>query len=549
MNRQRSVTLRGRQLGSVFYTSVGIAVLFVLYGTLFTDSLTEVASSAMSGLTAGFGWIYLLVSLGMLAFLVFLACSRYGSRRLGRDDDRPEFKRISWYSMILAAVMGIGLISYGVAEPIAHFATPPHGLAQPETEEAAVLALQYSYFDWGLHAWAIFGVFGLAIGYSIHRKGRKGLISPLLRPILGSKVDGPLGTTIDVLAIFSTLFGTTTSLGLGAAQMNSGLTRLFGIPASTLIQVVIIVAVTGLFTLSAVTGVHKGIKFLSETTMGLAALLFLFLLLVGPTAFVVNLFLQSVGQYAGEFVSMSLQTSIFGDLTWMQNWTYFMMAWWVSWGAFVGVFLARISKGRTIREFVVTVLTVPSVVFFSWFAVFGGTAIHLDYFGTRDVSEVSPRGTIFATLSEFPLGTVTSIVAIVLVALFFISGADANTFVLSMLSSDGSTRPHRSVLVIWGLLTGSTAIVLLIAGGLNALQTTVIITSAPFIVLLTLVAVAFWKELRSESMVNAHEIDIRRHEGPPGAETDSTAARDGTTNGHSGAQRRTVVVARRDEPN
>ncbi|WP_116113289.1 BCCT family transporter [Amycolatopsis ruanii] len=516
MALRRSGPRASGKLGSVFYVSVGICALFVVWASVFTENLTTVSSMALDWLTGGFGWAYLVVSLAMLLFLVYLACSRHGRGRLGGPGDRPEFSRWSWYAMILAAVMGVGLISYGVAEPIAHFAAPPHDLAAPGSREPALLALQYSYFDWGLHAWAIFGVFGLAIGFSTYRKGRRGLVSPMLRPVLGRRVDGWLGKAIDVLAIFSTMFGTTTSLGLGAVQMNSGLTTLWGVPSTTLVQVLIIVAVTGLFTLSAVTGVHKGIRFLSETTMGLAALLFVFLLAVGPTVFVVNLFVESVGAYADGFFGMSLKTSAFGDLPWMQSWTYFMMAWWISWGAFVGVFLARISRGRTIREFVVAVLAVPSTVFFAWFAVFGGSAIERDYFHGADIAGSSAGDAIFATLGQFPLAGVTSFVAIVLVALFFVSGADANTYVLAMLSSHGVERPKRAVLVVWGVLTGVTAVVLLLAGGLNALQTTVIITSAPFVVLLVLLAVSFWKELRAEPReeVLAEELETELERTP-----------------------------------
>ena len=245
--------------------------------------------------------------------------------------------------MILSAVMGIGLVSYGVAEPISHLATPPHGLAEAGSPEAAVRALQYSYFDWGLHAWAIFAVFGLAIAYSTYRKGRTTLVSQMFEPLLGDRVNGPIGKVIDVLAVFATLFGTTTSLGLGALQINNGLGSLFGVPVNNVTQVLIIAAVTAVFTMSAVTGVSKGIKFLSQASTAMAIALFVFILIVGPTVFIANLYIESLGMWATDFFRMSLQGTAFGGLEWMQWWTYFMMAWWVSWGAFVGVFLARIS--------------------------------------------------------------------------------------------------------------------------------------------------------------------------------------------------------------
>ncbi len=491
---------KGR-LGSVFFTSVGISALFVAWGVLFTDNLSTVTTSSLNWVTGTFGWAYLVVTLALLVFLVFLALSPAGDIRLGADHDRPEFSTMSWFAMILSAVMGIGLVSYGVAEPISHFAAPPHGLAEPNTPQAAVRALQYSYFDWGLHAWAIFAVFGLAIAYSTYRKGRRTLVSQLFYPLIGERVNGPIGKAIDVLAVFATLFGTTTSLGLGALQVNNGLGSLWGVPVNSVSQVLIIAFVTAVFTLSAVTGVSKGIKFLSQASAGLAIALFVFMLIVGPAVFLANLYIESLGTYASDFFRMSLQGTAFGDLEWMQWWTYFMMAWWVSWGAFVGVFLARISRGRTIRGFIMGVLVVPTVVFFTWFTVFGGTAIHVDMFQDGTIAEQTTadiNSAFFATLDVFPFASVTSVIAIVLVVMFFVSGADANTYVLSMLTSGGSLTPRRSVLILWGVLTGVTAVVLMLAGGLNAIQNTVIVTSLPFLIIIAGVAVAFWKELASD---------------------------------------------------
>jgi choline/carnitine/betaine transport len=491
---------RGR-LGSVFWTSVGVSALFVAWAVIFTENLSEVTTSSLNWLTASFGWAYLVVTLGLLLFLVFLAISPFGEIRLGKDTDRPEFSTLSWFAMILSAVMGIGLVSYGVAEPISHFAAPPHGLAEAGTPAAAVRALQYSYFDWGLHAWAIFAVFGLAIAYSTYRKGRRTLVSQLFRPLLGDRVDGPIGKGIDVLAVFATLFGTTTSLGLGALQVNNGLDSLWGVPVNSTSQVLIIAVVTAVFTMSAVTGVSKGIKYLSQASSGLAIALFVFMLVVGPTVFVANLYIESIGTYATDFFRMSLQGTAFGDLQWMQWWTYFMMAWWVSWGAFVGVFLARISRGRTIRGFITGVLIVPTVVFFTWFTVFGGTAIHVDMFDNGTIAEQTTadiNSAFFATLDHFPLASITSAIAIILVVMFFVSGADANTYVLSMMTSGGSLVPRRTVLILWGVLTGITAIVLMLAGGLTALQNTVIVTSAPFLIIIAGLAIAFWKELHTD---------------------------------------------------
>ncbi|MFE7423021.1 BCCT family transporter [Rhodococcus sp. NPDC057529] len=500
-NRSLGNRFRRNELGTVFWTSVGVSTLFVGWAVAFTENLNDVTTNSLNWMTSTFGWTYLVVTLCILVFLVFLAFSPAGDIRLGRNDEKPEFSTPSWLAMILSAVMGIGLISYGVAEPISHFASPPHGLAEPKTTDAAVRAMQYSYFDWGVHAWAIFAVFGLAIAYSTHRKGRRTLVSQLFHPLLGDRVNGPLGKTIDVLAVFATLFGTTTSLGLGALQVNNGLATLFGTPVDSVSQVLIIAVVTALFTLSAVTGVNKGIKFLSQCSTALAIALFAFILVVGPAVFVANLYIESLGTWASDFFRMSLQGTAFGDLEWMQWWTYFMLAWWVSWGAFVGVFLARISRGRTIRGFIMGVLVVPSAVFFTWFTVFGGTAIHIDMYEGGDIAERTAadiNSAFFATLEHYPFATATSVIAIVLVVVFFVSGADANTYVLSMMTSNGSLTPARWILVLWGVLTGITAIVLMLAGGLNALQNTVIVTSLPFLVIVAGLTVSFWRELVSD---------------------------------------------------
>ncbi|MDA2806103.1 BCCT family transporter [Nocardiopsis suaedae] len=491
----------GGRLGSVFWTSVAVAAVFIAWATLFTENLNSVTESSLNWVTSSFGWSYLLVTLGILVFLVFLAFSPAGRIRLGKDSDRPEFSTPAWLAMLLGAVMGIGLISYGVAEPISHLAEPPHGLAEPNTPEAAVHALQYSYFDWGLHAWGVFAVFGLAIAYSTYRKGRRPLVSQLFTPLLGDRANGPVGKAIDVLAVFATLFGTATSLGLGALQINNGLGRLFGIPVGSVAQVLIVAAVTAVFTVSAVSGIDRGIKMLSFTSGTLAIAMFVFMLIVGPTVFIANLYIESIGVWAGDFFRMSLQGTAFGGLEWMQWWTYFMLAWWVAWGAFVGIFLARISRGRTIRGFITGVLTVPSLAFFTWFAVFGGSAIHVDLFRGGDIADQTAAdlgNAFFATLEQYPLPAATSAVAVLLAVIFFVTSADSNTYVLGSMTSEGSLAPRRPVLVLWGVLTGGTAVTLMLADGLDALQNTVIVTSLPFLVIIAGVAVSFWKDLATE---------------------------------------------------
>src|SRR5918997_123998 len=366
----------------VFGIAFVISAVFVLWGVFFTENLSVVASTILGFLIADLGWVFVLSTFAFLVFVVFLAFSRYGRIRLGGDDDRQEFKTVSWIAMMFSVGMGIGLMFFGVAEPISHLAAPPHGTATAGSTEAARVAMQYSYFHWALHPWAIYAVVGLALAYSTFRKGRRNLISSAFYPILGDRVDGPVGKAIDILAIFATLFGTATSLGLGALQINGGLSYLWGVPDSATVAITIIVAITLLFTISAVTGVHRGIKYLSEINMILAAVLLLFLLVVGPTVFILNTFTESLGAYVSNLVTMSFRTAASGDAEWLAACTLFYWAWWISWTPFVGMFIARISKGRTIREFVLGVLLVPSVVTFVWFAVLGGAAINLDFYVT-----------------------------------------------------------------------------------------------------------------------------------------------------------------------
>ncbi|RZU63272.1 BCCT family transporter [Zhihengliuella halotolerans] len=488
-------------VGAVLYASVALIAVFIVWASISPESLGTVMGSSMNWVAETIGWSYLVVPLLCIGLLVYLFFSRYGEVRLGPDDSRPEYSTWSWLAMILAAVMGIGLVSYGVAEPISHFVTPPHGLAEPGTQEAAVRALQFSYFDWGPHAWAVFGVFGLAIGYSTHRKGRAGLVSPMLRPVLGKLVDGAFGKAIDVFAVIATLFGTTTSLGLGASQINEGLARVFNLPSGLNMQIIIIAVITVLFTVSALTGVSRGIKYISQITMAASAVMALFVLFAGPTNFITNIFFRATGQFATDFFAMSLTTPTTAeDMAWMQWWTYFMMAWWLSWGAFVGIFLAKISRGRTLRQFIAGTLGVPTLVFFAWFTIFGGSAIKFDMDGAGigEATGENINAAFFSLLDQLPLTHFMSIVTVLLVVLFFISGADSNTFVLSTLSSKGSLTPGKPVLTLWGVLTGLCAVLLLIVGGLNALQQAAMLSALPFTIIVGLLGISLVIELRRD---------------------------------------------------
>ena len=503
----------------VFWISLGISILFVLWGVLFTDNLAAVASAVLGWLIASFGWVFILASFGFLGFAIFLAFSRYGRLRLG-DDEEPEFRTTSWVAMMFSAGMGIGLMFYGVAEPISHLTAPPHGLAKANTEAAAVVAMEYSYFHWAFHPWAMYAVVGLAIAYFTFRKGGPNLISAAFRPLLGDRVDGPAGKTIDILAIFATLFGSATSLGLGALQINGGLNYVWDVPNTVPVAIIIIAVLTAAFVVSAVSGVHRGIQWLSNTNMVLAIILILFLFVLGPTVFILNTFVESLGGYLANLVPMSFRSGAFSSDSWLASWTIFYWAWWISWTPFVGTFIARISRGRTIREFVVGVLLIPSVVSFVWFAVLGGTAINLELRGVGNIADAvgeGPEVALFATLNQFPLAAVMSLLAVVLVALFFISGADAASVVMGMLSSRGTLNPGGLIVVVWGVLTGAAAAICLLAGGLEGLQTAAIISAAPFVLVMIGLCWSTFKELRSESLPGMAPEPERAATRPTGA--------------------------------
>ncbi|MBP7000465.1 BCCT family transporter [Amaricoccus sp.] len=501
----------------VFWPSVAIAGSFVLWGTLGPDSLATVAGAVLSFIIDGFGWTFVVSTAVFLAFAVFLAASRFGNVKLGRDDEEPEFTTVSWVCMMFSVGMGIGLMFWGVAEPISHFAKPPHGLAAPQSREAALLAMQYSYFHWALHPWAIYAVTGLAIAYFSFRRGLPVLISSAFTPLLGDAARGPLGKAIDTLAIIATLFGTATSLGLGAQQINSGMNFLWGTGESNGIALTIIAVLTVMFILSAVSGVGKGIQFLSNFNMVLAVLLLVFLSLVGPTTFILNTLPEALGDYLSNLVSMSFKTAAFSDGDWLAGWTIFYWAWWVSWAPFVGVFIARISRGRTIREFVIGVLLIPSVVTFIWFTIMGGAALYSELAGAGGLVEaVETQGapiSLFALLDQYPMAGLTCFVAMFLVAIFFVSGADAGSVVMGMLSERGTTEPASRVVVLWGVMAGASASVLLVMGGLGGLQTAAIIAAAPFLVVMGGLCVSLWHALMDELEGQGVERGGRRETG------------------------------------
>ncbi len=418
---------------------------------------------------------------------------------MGSRGKKPEFSRPTWIAMLFSAGMGIGLVFWGTAEPISHYAvSSPTG--ETGTDQAVKDALRYTFFHWGIHAWAIYGIVALVLAYFNFRHGRPGLISATLSPIIGKSAEGLTGKVIDVLAVIATVIGVATTLGFGAVQINGGLAYLFNIPNNFLMQLTIVVIVTVLFMISAWTGLGRGIKILSNANMVLAVLLFGLIFVVGPTMFILNMYTNSIGSYLQNLPAMSFRIAPLDDKIrdWINEWTIFYWAWWIAWSPFVGVFIARVSRGRSIREFVFTVLVVPSIIGFLWFATFGGTAISLEHNGIADISSLATEESLFGVFSNFPLSMVSSIVAITLICTFFITSADSGTFVLGMMTTGGSETPGTTIKLTWGVLLSATALALLYTGGLQALQNTMIIAALPFSIIMLLMTISFIKSIYKE---------------------------------------------------
>jgi choline/carnitine/betaine transport len=493
----------------IFGVSAALVVAFVVWGVVSTDTLSGVSAAVLSAVITGGGWAFVLVASGFVVFALWLAFSRYGKIPLGADDEGPEFRTVSWIAMMFSAGMGIGLMFYGVAEPLAHFTSPPPGTVAAGSPQALDVAMATTLFHWTLHPWAIYAVVGLAIAYSTFRRGRRQLISSAFAPLLGERhTEGGFGKLVDILAIFATLFGSAASLGLGALQIGAGL-KLNGVPAvGEVLLVGIIVVLTIAFVCSAVTGIANGIQWLSNINMVLAGVLALVVFVAGPTILILNLIPTAVGDYFGDLAEMAARTAATGGdgtAEWLAGWTVFYWAWWISWTPFVGMFIARISRGRSIKQFVVGVLLIPSAVSLLWFAIFGGAAINLQRSGT-DLAGQSTEGQLFGLLNSMPLGGVLSVIAMILVAIFFVSGADAASIVMGTLSQKGTIEPQRWIVVFWGVVMGAIAAIMLIIGAgkgdaLTGIQNITIIMAAPFALVMVALCVALAKDLHDDPLM------------------------------------------------
>lgn len=490
-----------RKDSSVFYISAGILLFMVLCGVFVPDKLETVTANIQTFITNSFGWYYLiLVSLIVIVCLYFLI-SPLGRIRLGRQDERPEFSTISWYAMLFSAGMGIGLVFWGTAEPISHYMVSTPTGVEPGTNQAIRDSLRYTFFHWGIHAWAIYGIVALVLAYFNFRHGKPGLISATLEPVLGNRVNGTAGKIVDIISVVATVIGVATTLGFGAVQINGGLSYLYGIPSTFLVQLLIVLVVTVLFMISAWSGLGKGIKILSNVNMLLAGILLLFMLFLGPTQFILNIFTNTIGTYLQSLPSMSFRISPLNEevRSWINGWTIFYWAWWIAWAPFVGIFIARVSKGRTIREFVFGVLLVPAIIGFLWFSTFGGSAIMLEHEGVANISGLATEESLFGVLANYPLSSVMSILAIILISTFFITSADSGTFVLGMMTTNGSLTPGNKIKFTWGIMLAAISLVLLYSGGLQALQNTMIVAALPFSVIMGLMAYSLLKALSKEA--------------------------------------------------
>jgi choline/carnitine/betaine transport len=500
----------------VFGVGAAVILTVVGWGALGTASFERATAATLNWVIRDFGWLFIIAANVFLVLAIAIAVSRFGEIRLGAPDEEPEFRTLPWIAMMFAAGMGIGLMFFGVAEPLAHYFTVPPPLhldpAAPDHElEYQRGALVYSYFHWGLHPWAIYALAGLALAYSTFRKRRGNNLSEAFAPLIGGRPWAPAaGRAVDLLAIFATVFGTAASLGIGALQVAVGLDIVAGVGESKQLELVVIGALTAAFVVSAFTGVHRGVKWLSTTNVLLALAIMLFVFVAGPTLYLLDAWPASVGHYLTQLTGIATATGVFSDREWMASWTIFYWAWWLSWAPFVGTFIARISRGRSIRQFIIGVLLVPSTGSTAWFTVMGGTALWKQSYGGADFADAMARGeeyALFSLLETLPLYGLVAGISMLLVAIYFVTGADSASLVLGSLSSRGSLSPKKPLVVFWGMSIGAVAAVLLLTGGLQSLRNATIIVALPFAVVMLLLCWALLRELRSDPGANP----LRRH--------------------------------------
>ena len=449
----------------VFYISAGLILLFAVFGAVFAEPAAVLFTRLQATIVSDFGWFYVAAVAGSLIFVIYLMFSRHGDVKLGPDESEPDYSYLSWFAMLFSAGMGIGLVFFGVAEPIQHYAAPPSG--EGGTVEAARQAMVLTFLHWGLHAWAIYIVVGLALAYFSFRRGLPLALRSPLYPLIGRRIYGPIGHSVDIFAVIGTMFGVATSLGLGVLQVNAGLDYLFGVSVSVTTQLLLIAVITTIATLSVFLGLDKGVKRLSELNIILAVVLLGFVMFAGPTIFLLDAYLQNIGAYLDSLVQRTFRLYAYEPNPWLGDWTLFYWGWWIAWSPFVGMFIARISRGRTIREFIGGVLLVPVLFSFLWMTVFGNTAIALDMGGIAPIAETALTNlpvALFETLAALPFGAVTSFVATLLVITFFVTSADSGALVMDTITSGAAENPPVWQRIFWAVCAGTIAGVLLLAG-------------------------------------------------------------------------------------
>jgi len=485
----------------VFIASALLIVGFIIFGSLFGELAGEVFNQLQSFITHRFRWLFIILMNVAVVFSLYIALSRYGDIRLGHQTEHPEYSLLSWFGMLFSAGIGIGLLYWGTAEPLYHFMSPPMG--QAETVEAAKQAMSISFLHWGIHAWALYCVVALSLAYFHYRRGLPLSIRSVLYPLIGQKIYGKWGHVVDTLAVFGTMFGVVTSLGLGAMQINAGFSNVFGIPNNVPVQLCLIAIITAMATLSVMMGLDKGIKRLSDINIVLTVLLLGFMLLFGPTQFIIDSFIENIGNYVSQIIPLGFWSEAYSNTDWQANWTIFYWAWWVSWSPFVGIFVARISRGRTIREFIFGVLFIPMLLLFFWFTTFGGSAVHMELMGNYGLIEAVKTdygSAIFKLIEYYPLTKPLTLVIVVMIMLWFVTSSDSASLVIDMLTAGGDTNPPKIQRLFWALSQGVIAAVLLVAGGLSALQAVAIIAGFPFAIVVFVMMYCLWRGLTRDRL-------------------------------------------------
>ncbi len=480
----------------VFFIGAALIIGSVFFSFIFGKYIDNLFGAIQTLFSDNAGWLYILVMNIGLLFCFFLLFSRYSNVRLGGPDAKPEFSTPDWFAMLFSAGMGIGLLFYGVAEPMFHFVAPPVG--DPATADAARRAMYLTFLHWGLHPWAIYAIVGLSLAFANFNMGLPLTIRTAFYPILKERIHSWMGDVIDILATVATLFGVATSLGLGVQQVNAGLNHLFGIPQSALVQVFLIAIITAMATASVVKGLDEGIRKVSNLNISLAVLMLFFVLVLGPTRFIFDALVQNIGYYLQNLPAISTWGETYANTKWQNSWTIFYWAWWIAWSPFVGMFIARISKGRTVREYLMGVLFVPTMVTFLWITAFGDSAIYIELFGKGGIAKAVQENipvSLFVLLENFPLAWLTSLLGIILVITFFVTSSDSGSMVIDIITAGGHPDPPKLQRLFWAILEGVVAAALLMGGGLVALQTAAITTGLPFAIVVVIMCYSLYKGL------------------------------------------------------